>query len=265
MKLLFVGFLGLAAVVAILGLLLSIETVSPGEVGVLTHWGKPSDTILPPGLHFVNPLGASVHAINVSVQKLEVEAEAASTDLQTVTTKVALNYQIQPKSAIYVYQELGNEVQQRIIDPSVHEAMKAVTARYTAEQLISKRQEVRDFIISDLKERLERSGVEIKEFSIMNFAFSPEFNKAIEQKTVAEQLKDKATNDLARIKVEAEQSVVRGKAEADNLSLQKAQITPELIQLRQLEVSKAAIEKWNGVLPTMLTGGTMPFINVKQQ
>lgn len=245
--------------------LASYRTVSPGNVGVVTHWGKTVESVLDPGLHFVVPLGVSVHEVNTSVQKMEIVAAASSVDLQQVSTKIALNYQLKPDKAVYIYSELGNKVEERIIDPSVHEAIKAVTAKYTAEELISKREQVRNDIISDLKDRLERHGVEIREFSIMDFAFSEQFNQAIEQKTVSMQNKEKAINDLERIKIEAEQNIVKGKAEAANLESQKAAISPDLIKLRELEVEKLAVDKWNGAMPQYITGGgQLPFMKLVQ-
>jgi regulator of protease activity HflC (stomatin/prohibitin superfamily) len=175
---------------------------------------------------------------------------------------VALNFHIAPTKAVYVFRDLSNEPEENIISPSVHEAMKAVAAQFTAEELIAKRQQVSSAIIDNLKARLSRHGIEIDEFSILDFNFSKSFNDAIEAKTTAEQLKLKAVNDLQRIKVEAEQKVVAAKAEADSLALQKQNVTQELLQLRSIENQRAAIEKWDGRLPDV-TGGATPFISVQ--
>ena len=98
--------------------------------------------------------------------------------------------------------------------------------------------------------------------AIVNFNFSRSFNDAIEAKTTAEQLKLKAERDLQRIEVEAKQRVAQAKAEAESLAVQRQQVTPELIQLRQMENQRMAIEKWDGKLPNV-SGGAVPFINVK--
>lgn len=95
-----------------------------------------------------------------------------------------------------------------------------------------------------LKERLSRHGIIVDEFSILNFAFSKSFNEAIEAKTTAEHLKLKAERDVQRIRVEAEQKVASAKAEAQALSLQRQQVTSELIRLREVENQTRAIEKW---------------------
>ncbi len=145
----------------------------------------------------------------------------------------------------------------------MQEAIKAITAKYTAEELISKRIEVRNDIIIALKEKLDRHGIKIDEFSILNFDFSKSFNDAIEAKTTAEQLKLKAERDLQRIQVEGQQKIVSAKAEAEGLAAQRQQITPELLELRKIENERAAIEKWNGELPTY-TGSTMPMLNLNK-
>ena len=149
----------------------------------------------------------------------------------------------------------------RIIIPAVQEAVKAVTARFTAEELIAKRTDVRDQIVAQLRERLARHGIMVDEFSIVNFNFSRSFNDAIEAKTTAEQLKLKAERDLQRIEVEAKQRVAQARAEAESLAVQRQQVTPELIRLREMENQRAAIEKWDGKLPNV-AGGAIPFINV---
>lgn len=235
--------------------------VGPGMRGVLTTFGKVSDEVYGEGIHFVIPVIQNMHLMDVRIQKGEGQGDAASKDLQSVHTAVALNYHIQPEQAAVVFRELGQSVGERIIVPAVQEAVKAATAQYTAEELISKRPEVREQIKSLLSERLGKHGVIVDEFSIVNFDFSKSFNEAIEAKTTAEQLKLKAERDLARIKVEAEQKVASAKAEAEALGLQKQQVTAELIRLREIENQRKAIEKWNGVLPNV-TGGTIPFINV---
>lgn len=235
--------------------------VGPGTRGVLTTFGKVSDEVYGEGIHFVIPFVQQMHRMDVRIQKGEGQGDAASKDMQSVHTTVALNYHIQPDQVAVVFRELGQSVGDRIIVPAVQEAVKAATAQYTAEELISKRPEVRERIKSLLTERLGKHGVAVDEFSIVNFAFSKSFNEAIEAKTTAEQLKLKAERDLARIRVEAEQKVASAKAEAESLALQKQQVTVELIRLREIENQRKAIEKWNGVLPNV-TGGAVPFINV---
>jgi regulator of protease activity HflC (stomatin/prohibitin superfamily) len=247
--------------VLVLFMLAPFATVPAGHRGVLTTFGRPSEEVLGEGLHFRWPFAQKMNLVTVSIQKGEGDGEAASKDLQTVHTRIAINYHVRPEAAVTVFRDLANEPGERIIVPAVQEAVKAVTARFTAEELISKRATVRDDIVTALKERMARHGLVVDEFSIINFNFSKTFNEAIEAKTTAEQLKMKAERDLQRIEVEAQQRVARAKAEAESLALQRQQVTPELLRLRETENQTRAIEKWDGHLPST-TGGAVPFINV---
>jgi prohibitin 2 len=245
----------------LLFVLAPFSTVPAGNRGVITTFGNPSPEVYSEGIHFRWPIAQRMHLVPVSIQKGEGDGDAASKDLQTVHTKIAINYHVRPDAVVSVFRDLGNEPGERIIVPSVQEAVKAVTARFTAEELISKRAQVRDEIILALKERMTRHGLVVDEFSIVNFNFSKTFNEAIEAKTTADQLKMKAERDLQRIEVEARQKIARAKAEAESLALQRQQVTPELLRLRETENQAKAIEKWDGHLPTN-TGGVLPFINV---
>lgn len=238
--------------------------INAGHRGVITTFGKVNPTVLEEGLHFRIPVMQQVREINVQIQKAEGDGDAASRDLQQVHTKIALNYHLIPTRVAETFQLVGdlNSVGDRIIVPAVQEAFKATTAKYTAEELISKRPEVRDQISQFMKDRLLRHGIAIDEFSIVNFRFSESFNQAIEGKTTADQLKLKAERDLERIKVEAEQKIASAKAEAESLRLQKQEITPDLLKLREIENQRLALEKWNGQLP-QVTGGSVPMINIK--
>jgi prohibitin 2 len=254
--------LGIIVALVLVVALAPFGTVPAGHRGVMTTFGSPSSEVLSEGIHFRVPLAQKLNLVNVSIQKGEGDGDAASRDLQTVHTRIALNYHVRPDAAVSVFRDLGNEPGQRIIIPSVQEAVKAVTARFTAEELIAKRTDVRDQIMVQLRERLARHGVVVDEFSIVNFNFSRSFNDAIEAKTTAEQLKLKAERDLQRIEVEARQRVAQAKAEAESLAVQRQQVTPELIRLREMENQRMAIDKWDGKLPNV-SGGAVPFINVK--
>ncbi len=250
-----------AGVLGALWMLSPFVVVPAGYRGVVATFGKVSHDVLDEGIHFRIPVAQAVHLMDVRIQKGEGTGAAASRDLQTVNTTVALNYHIDPAEASRVFQTIGQHVGDRIIVPAVSEGVKEIAAIYTAEELISRRPDVKEKIRGVLADRLRRFGIVVVEFSITNFDFSKSFDEAIEAKTTAEQLKLKAERDLARIRVEAEQKVASAKAEAESLRLQKQEVTPELIRLREIENQRRAIEKWDGKLPTV-TSGTVPFINV---
>jgi regulator of protease activity HflC (stomatin/prohibitin superfamily) len=260
------GPMGLALIiVAILVFFLFLRPwvqIGAGERGVVLNFGAVQENVLGEGLHFRIPIMQRVVLTDVKVQKVVTDAAAASSDLQEVSSSVALNYHIIPDKANIVYQTIGIQFKERIIDPAIQEVMKAVTAKYSAEQLITERPKVSEAIRTDLAERLLTHNIAVDAFSIVSFSFSKAFTEAIEAKQTAEQLALKAKRDLERVKIEADQKVAAAKAEAEALRLQRANISPELIELRRVEANLKAIDKWNGVLPQITGGGAVPFIGV---
>ena len=236
--------------------------VGPGQRGVVLNFGAVEKEVLDEGLHPRIPVMQAIVLMDVKVQKIETDAAAASKDLQDVTSRVALNYHIVPDKANIVYQKLGVQFKERIIDPAIQEVVKAVTANYTAEELITKRPAVSEAMRLALTDRLMANNIAVDAFSIVVFSFSKVFTEAIEAKQTAEQLALKARRDLERIKIEAEQKLTAAKAEAESLKLQKANISPDLIELRKIEANMKAIEKWNGILPQVTGGGAIPLIGL---
>ncbi len=245
-------------VIAILILLLlwsSFVTVGPGERGVLMTFGAVRSGVLAPGLHMKIPLVQTVKHMNVQIQKSETSETAASRDLQNVTTTVAVNWSINPADAAWVYERLGNEGQlsSKVIGPVVSNAVKAIAARYDAEQLVEKRDAVRDEIQKQIVTALGAYKVQVQGVNITNFKFSEDYAKAIEQKQVAQQRAQQAQYDLQRIKVQAQQEIAQAQGQAQAQKLLQSTLTPEIIRLR-------AVKKWNGVLPQVTGNGAIPFI-----
>lgn len=236
--------------------------IGAGERGVVLNFGAVQNRVLDEGLHVRIPIMQTVINMDVKVQKSESEAAAASSDLQDVSSKVALNFHIIPDKANIVYQTIGKAYKERIIDPAVQEVVKAVTAKYTAEELITKRPAVSDAMKAALTERLLINNIAVDAFSIVGFSFSKGFMEAIEAKQTAEQLALKARRDLDRIKIEAQQKITAAQAEAESLRVQRANISSDLIELRRVEANLRAIDKWNGILPQVTGSGAVPFIGV---
>jgi regulator of protease activity HflC (stomatin/prohibitin superfamily) len=158
---------------------------------------------------------------------------------------------------------MRQDYENRVIQPYIQEAVKSTTANYNAEELITKRPAVKDALQDLMAERLAPLGIGVVQLSITDFQFSAAFQQAIEAKVTAVQQALEAENALRRVEFEAQQNVTRATAEAKGLELQKAQITPDLIRLRQIEVQGAAVEKWNGVMPNVVTsGGPVPMLDV---
>lgn len=235
-------------------------TISAGYRGVILTFGKPTMTAMTEGLHIKIPLVQKIIKMNVKTQKYEADLTAASKDLQDVNTKIAINYHILPEKVPEIYRDIGISYTETVIYPYEQETNKGITSQFTAEELITKREQVREKMKVDLAEKLRPRGIIVEEVSIVNFAFSSVFSSAIENKVVSQQLKLKADIDLQRIIIEAQQKIEAAKGEAEALRLQKLEITPELIELRRIEMNNKAIEKWNGIMPQATSG--MPFIDI---
>lgn len=270
---------GVVVVVALFTALGGFATVQAGHRGVKMRFGRVIPGVLGEGLHFKLPFADEILAIDVREQKLEDDTSAASKDLQTVTTRVAVNFQPEAEVADKLYQGIGLDYEAVILRPAVEETVKAVTAGYTAEELITKRTEVRHQIEEALKERVRENHIRVTKFNIVNFEFSREFNRAIESKQTAEQEALQAQNILRRIEIEAKQKIEQARGEAESVKLAAA-AEAEAIRLRAEAEAKAqellgkvmnkevlrlrAIEKWDGILPRV-TGNAIPFLQLLEE
>lgn len=218
--------------------------VNAGERGVLMQFGKVQPQILDEGIHPILPIAQTVQKLSVRVQKQEISAEASSKDLQEVFTDVALNWHIIPEHVNVIYQQIGDKLAiiDRIIDPAVEEVLKAVMAKYTAEEIITKRGNVKDEVDALLTARLSGYNISVDDISLVHVHFSQRFRDAVEAKQIAEQ--DAKRADFIALKAikeaEAKVNLARGEGEAQRIL--RDTLSPELLQ-------KQAIDKWNGNLP----------------
>jgi regulator of protease activity HflC (stomatin/prohibitin superfamily) len=240
-------------------LLASWTTIESGNVGVVKRWGRATRQ-LNPGPHLIVPFAETVDTVTVQTRIIKPNETASSKDLQNVHTEVTLAYHVDPMYALYILVQLNNDAETRVINPAIVEAVKAETAQYVASDLITMRTKVRDGIEERIKRRIEAEHIIAETVSITDFNFSAEYNSAIEAKVTAEQHAEKAENDLKRIQIEAQQQVAQAKGEAEALKAQKEQITPELLQLRTVEMMR---EKWDGHLPeNYVTTTGLPMLDV---
>lgn len=256
-----VGGIAAVLILALIGAN-SFTSVEYGHVGLYKTFGKLNDNTLSPGIHFKIPFIQSVIQVNTQVTKAETDTSASSKDLQPVSTHVAVNYSVNKASAYNLMNNIGGNFDNIIINPAIQEIVKEVTAKYPAEDLITRRDVVAGEISEHLTTRLAKYDLIVNDINIVNFKFSEAFNQSIEAKQVAQQQALKAENDLRRIEIEAKQKIAQAQAEAESLRLKKQEVTPELVQLKQIEVQEKALEKWNGVLPSV-TGGATPFIDIQ--
>lgn len=238
----------------------SWTVVGAGERGVVVRLGAVQDSVLDEGFHFKLPIIDNIVKMDVSVQLAERAADSASKDLQSIETTVAVNYHLNPSMANKVYQEFRRSDENSVIEPAIQETVKAATAQFTAEELITNRPAVRDEMLLVLKDSLERYGIIVDGLSIVNFSFSESFDTAIEAKVTAEQDALAAENKLKQVEFEAQQRITQSKAEAEAIRIQAEAIQnqggAEYVQLQW-------IDAWNGQLPnTMLGEGTQALIGL---
>ncbi|MEG4914420.1 prohibitin family protein [Microcoleus sp. B7-D4] len=248
---------GIVFIIAAL-ILRPFALVGPGERGVMMRFGKVQNTILDEGIHPIFPIVTSVKTLSVRVQKTDLKADAASKDLQSITTDLAVNWNVDPAKVNQIYQQIGEEEQivTSILSPAISEVLKAATSKKTAEEIITKRTELKTEIDNSLKKRLEPYGVIVRDVSLINFGFSPEFSKAIESKQIAEQEAKQAEFTVKKATQDAQAEINRAKGKAEAQRLQRQTLTAEILQ-------QQAIEKWNGQFPTVMGGGgTLPLINI---
>lgn len=235
------------------------SVVGPGERGVRVSLGSVSDEPKEPGVYLWIPVLIGMAKVDIQLQKSEVESSAASKDMQEIKAHVAVNWSVSPKDVIKTYKNIGDEadILNRVIIPAVNEVMKSVAAKYTAEEVLTKRMEMKKGIDDGLMERMAKHGILLDDVSIVNLSFSSEFTKAIEQKQIAEQEALQAKYDAQKATQEANAEIERAKGQAESQKLVKASITAEILQQK-------AIEKWDGHFPQYMSGnGQLPFISIK--
>ena len=231
-------------------LLKSFYQIESGTRGLVFTNGS-LNSIADEGLHFKMPFFQVVKKIDITTQSVTIDKmSAASKDLQEVRAGVTVNYHYDINKLTQIYEQTKFDIDTRILQPRVQEALKAVAAKYTAEELIVKRSQVKSELDTLLRKELAKYNVIVDDVQLVHFDFSPEFNKAIEAKQTEVQNALKAKNILDRIKIESEQKIVQAKAEAETIRIQteaiKAQGGQEYVQLK-------AISKWDGKLPQTVT------------
>lgn len=231
--------------IAILALILITSTftiIHSGEVGIRVRLGKVVSRATHEGVNLKIPFIEHIERMNVRVQKSEVKTTSSSKDLQEVDMSLAVNYRIDKTKATELYKTVGTNYKEVILEPAIQESIKATTSKYTAEELITKRSEVSSKSMEELSKKVEKYGLKVNDFNITNFSFSQEFDRAIEEKQVAEQKVLTAKQELEKEKIEAEKKIVKAEAEKKANELKERSLTDNIIK-------EKFIEKWDGVLP----------------
>ena len=251
--------IGILIVIGIVGISGSFYTVDAGKRAFTVTFGAVNSTVYKDGLHFKAPFISDVIKFDVQTQRLDAESAASSKDLQTVSSQISLNYAINQDKVVDLYKQIGvkSDIENKIIRPAIQEVMKSTTAKYTAEELITKRSNVSNDAVESLKAKVSSLGITILNLNIINFEFSKQFNEAIEAKVTAEQDALAQKNKLDQVKYEAQQQIESAKAEAEKIRIQAEAITKqgwdEYVKLQW-------IAKWDGKLPTQVLWDNMQML-----
>jgi regulator of protease activity HflC (stomatin/prohibitin superfamily) len=259
-----VRLIALAGVIALslLVVFMCLHVVPAGHRGVVKMFGDVSDEPLPEGLHFLNPL-ARVVDFNVRFQSATAQkAEGGTADLQEVFEDITVNYEYDPLHAPYVYNNFGDDsdIEAKFIVPALYESFKAVTSKYTAEQLVTQRSAVSAAIVLTLQAKLAKYKIIVSDINVQNFHFDPQFAEAVRAKVVAGQNRLTAEQSLETAKIATEQRVVEAEGNAKAIAIQASAVEN---QGGQKYIALEAIKKWNGQLPTYMgSNAPLPFISV---
>jgi prohibitin 2 len=175
----------ITVIIIIIVMIESVVIVEAGHRGVVLYAGAVENRVLAEGVHFIIPFAEQVVQLEVRTQKFQAEASAASNDLQEVHTVIALNYRLDPNAANDVYQVLGVNYADRIIAPTIQESVKASTAKFNAEELITKRETAKDVIAQAIRSTLTSNNILVVNVFITDYNFSEAFANQKEQMLVA--------------------------------------------------------------------------------
>lgn len=252
------------ALIMIITVMNVIVIVPTGFVGIVTRFGAVKEKTMVAGINVKFPFIENVQTMNCKTQKLDLDSSSASKDLQDVKANISINYSIDTITASELFKTVGVDYVETVLRPSALDTIKSITAQYTAEELITKRPEVASEMLKAFNMKLNSKGITISNSNIIDLNFSEAFNKAIEEKQVAEQNVKTEQQKLEKIKVQAEQKVVEATSTAESNRILNQSLSVENLEKTRLENQKQFIEKWNGTLPTtMLNDGITSIFNVK--
>ncbi|MBQ6848310.1 MAG: prohibitin family protein [Clostridia bacterium] len=244
----YLKFVIIAAIVLLVGIIgiNCFTIVDAGHTGVVVTLGKVNEGVLQEGIHVKAPFVQKIIKIDNRIVKLEVDTEAFSKDLQTVSTTIAINYRVDTSKSYSIYKNIGANYEQVLVTPAVNEVLKAITAKYTAEESVTNRTLISDGLIKGLNDKLNTIGLYVTDVNIINFDFSEAFIDAIEEKQVAEQKLLKAETEkqtaITNAEAEAQTTKIKAEAEAEANNKIKASLNEDIIRSK-------FYDKWDGKLP----------------
>lgn len=234
-----------------------VEQIDAGNRGVKTVWGEVQGESLPEGLYFYNLFSSNIYEIDCKTQNVSFEFDTYTKDVQQAKINFSVNYSVDLNNAHTLFKEIGRGYQTKVIQPKVVQAVKDVVGKWEADALVANREKATSEILTLLTESLSKNHILVQNVVIENIEYSPQFEKAIEEKQIATQDAIKAKNKTKQIEEEAKQKVLSAKAEAESM-----RIRSQALSQNQNLVAYEAVQKWNGVLPVNIYGSApIPFIN----
>lgn len=250
----------IGAIALVVGVVSSTEVIQPTEAGVMQTLGSLSQNELGPGLHFKLPFISTIRKYPTQLQSTTVNADAATSDLQSVLIKTKLTYQLKPNSGADFVRRFNGDfksLDSQVIIPSLEESVKAASSRLTAEGLQTKRAEFKTTLNQELRDRLKGFGLNVNDVNVENLAYSKDFNAAIEAKLKAQQ-------QALEAKSKADARIAKAEGDARSLELESKALTPQIAELRKAQMFA---DKWDGKLPVVMNGNgdSIPVLNITPQ
>jgi regulator of protease activity HflC (stomatin/prohibitin superfamily) len=240
--------------------------VPAGNRGIVLWWGSVEKRVMGEGLNFKVPIAERVIKIDVRVRPHPFkEIDAASKEYQMVKLTGMMNFHIDPAYVNDLYQKVGLDFADKVIDPAFNDFVKEVVPNYPITEILPKREEIRKRAMAKLGDNLARYHVIVDDIYFANIRFTPEYEKAIEAKQVAQQQVETQRQVLAQREIEAQQKVATAKGEAESILVVaqgQAKANEALSRsISSILVQYKSIEKWNGILP-QVSGGGIPIIDL---
>lgn len=251
---LFTGALWILCLIFIFG---SWFTVAEGERAILTTFGKASNHIYEAGLHVKCPIIQDVKTFDIKTIRADYKTQTYTKDIQTANITVSYSYNLISNDIIETYKTYGNQWQERILYPNLEQAVKAEVGTWNADQMVANRDKVADNILKSLQSRMieHKYPVTITNFQMINIDYSDQFEKSIEKKVVAEQEALEEENRTKQVEQKAKQQIISAKSEAESMRIRANALAsnPKLVNYE-------FVQKWDGKLPQIMTGDSMPIL-----
>src|SRR5512137_1526240 len=242
--------------------------VPAGHRGVVLWWGSVEKRIMGEGLNFKVPIAENIIKVDVKVQPHPFkEIDASSKEYQMVKMTGMMNFHIDPSFVNDLYQKVGLDFADKVIDPAFNDFVKEVVPTYPIGEILPKREEIRKRAMTKLGDNLTRYHIIVDDIYFSSIRFSSGYEGAIEAKQVAQQQVETQKQVLAQREIEAQQKVATAKGEAEAILVVaqgQAKANDALARsLSPILVQYKGVERWNGILP-QVSGGVVPFIDLSK-